>query len=125
MNSVNLVGRIATDLEDGECFKYSPSGTAVLDIILAVQRTRGEKNSEGRREADFFNVVAFGKTAEFVATYLQKGSIVSVTGELRQERWEGGDGKKRSKIKVIANSINGISNWKEKETKEEKDEPDF
>lgn len=92
-NHVVLVGRLTRDPE----IKFSTSGTQIATFSLAVDR--GKDN-----EADFVNIVAFGKTAEFVGNYFVKGRLVLVEGPLRIEKYEK-DGEMKTATKVVANNV--------------------
>ena len=95
MNTVNIIGNITKDIE----LRYTPNGTAVVTLSIAVNERRGEEDY-----ASFFDVIVFGKQAENCNQYLSKGKKVGVTGRLRQERWEK-DGAKRSKVVIIAERV--------------------
>ena len=82
INNVVLVGRMTRDAE----LRYTPSNQAVATFTLAVNRNF--KNQNGEREADFVNIVLWGRLAESLASYATKGSLVSVDGELRTRRFE-------------------------------------
>ena len=99
INSVVLVGRLTRDAE----LKYTPTGTAILNLSVAVNRSvkRGDAWED---EVSFFDIVLFGKLAESIAQYCTKGQQIGVQGALRQERWEK-DGAKRSKVKIIAETL--------------------
>ena len=73
MNNFNCIGRIVKDLE----VKTSQGGTTVLNNTVAIKRPFKNKQT-GEREADFINFVAFGKTAEIIAQYHQKGSLIGL-----------------------------------------------
>jgi len=94
VNLVALVGRLTRDPE----LRYSQSGIAVAKFSIAVDRPFN------RDETDFFDIVAFRKTAELAANHLTKGRQVGITGHLQQERWEK-DGEKRSKVVVVVEEI--------------------
>ncbi len=98
-NRVVLVGNLTRDVE----LRYTPQGTAVTDISLAVNE-RIKKNDQWVEEANFFEVTMWGRTAEVASEYLSKGSNVLVEGRLKQDRWEQ-DGQKRSKVKVICDKM--------------------
>lgn len=100
MNQVTLIGRLTKDSE----LKYTQSGTAVARFTIASNKKK--KDSE---EVSFFDIVAWGKLAENLNNYLTKGKQVALCGELRQNRWEQ-DGQKRSKIEVIAYTIQLLGN---------------
>ena len=99
INSVVVVGRLTRDAE----LKYTPNGTAVLDLSVAVNRSvkRGDSWVD---EASFFDVTLFGKLAEGVAQYCTKGQQIGIQGSLRQERWEK-DGATHTKVKIIADTV--------------------
>lgn len=111
MNKVFLIGRATKDPE----LKYIPStGTAVARFSLAVNRDF--KTKDGERKADFFNVVAWGKTAEFLANYLGKGRLVAIHGRIENRSYES-DGQKRYMTEIIAENIE-ILEWGDKKTDE-------
>lgn len=110
MNSVVLSGRIATDLE----LKYTPKGTALLTLRLAV-KDPFKKNSEGKPTAYFFDVKIWDKPAEFVANYLKKGDSLILSGELKQETWTAADGTNKSKVVVEARNVEQAGSSKPKE----------
>ncbi|MEM7454696.1 MAG: single-stranded DNA-binding protein [Planctomycetota bacterium] len=95
-NRVILVGNLTRDIE----LRYTPQGTAVTDIGLAVNE-RVKKNDEWVDEVNFFDVTLWGRTAEVAGEYLSKGSSILIEGRLKLDRWEQQDGAKRSKIKII------------------------
>jgi len=99
INIVVLVGRLTRESD----LKYTNSGTAVCKFSLAVNR-RKRTGDKWEDEVSFIDVVLWGKSAEALHPYLDKGKQVSIAGELRQSRWEQ-DGQSRSKIEVIANTV--------------------
>lgn len=99
-NKVILMGNLTRDPE----LRYTPNGTAVATLSLAINR-RYKANEEWREETDFFDIVVFGKQAENCGEYLKKGRPVLVDGRLSQRRWETDDGQKRSKVEVVAFSV--------------------
>lgn len=95
--SVNVVvvsGRLTRDPELKDL-----GGNAVCSFSLAV-----DEFSKGEKRANFFDVVAWSKTAETCAKYLTKGREVTVVGRLRWSSWES-DGAKRSKVEIVANQV--------------------
>ena len=98
-NRVVLVGNLTRDVE----LRYTPQGTAVTDIGLAVNE-RVKRNDQWVDEANFFDVTLWGRLAEIAGEYLSKGSSVLIEGRLKQESWEQ-EGKKRSKVKVVAEKL--------------------
>jgi single-strand DNA-binding protein len=102
VNNITILGNITRDPE----LRFTPSGTAVVNFGLAVNRNVQNKNSgEWETEADFFNVTAWYKLAENCAESLTKGDRVLVSGRLSQDSWEDKEGKKRSTVKIVANVI--------------------
>ncbi len=102
VNRVVLVGRLTRDPE----MKYTPAGVAVAQMGIAVDRF--SKNEQGEYETDFFNVVAWRRTAEFAANYLTKGRLISVDGRLQMRSWIAQDGTKRSTVEIVADNIQGL-----------------
>jgi single-strand DNA-binding protein len=99
INHVVLVGRLTRDAE----LKSIASGQAVCKFSIAVNRSR--KNGEQwEDEPNFFDVVLWGRRGEALHQYLNKGKMVAVDGELRQDRWQQ-DGQNRSKVEIVANNI--------------------
>ncbi|MGV3187222.1 single-stranded DNA-binding protein [Staphylococcus hyicus] len=93
-NSVILTGRITKDLE------LKPAGqTQVTNFSMAVD------NPFKRDDASFFDIVAFGKTAELLNNYCGKGSKILIEGNLKQDRFQDKQGNNRSAVRVIANRI--------------------
>lgn len=99
MNIVALIGRMCADAE----LKYLPSGVAVANFNIAVNR---QFKKEGEQQtADFFPVVCFKHSAEYISKYGKKGMSISVNGRLQQRSWVQQDGTKRSVIEVMAENI--------------------
>jgi single-strand DNA-binding protein len=99
MNSVTLIGRLTRDSE----LKYSSGGAAIASLSIAVN----SKKKQGDRwvdEVDYFDCTLFGKQAESLNQYLNKGKQIGITGRLKQNRWEK-DGQNYSKVVVIVNQI--------------------
>jgi single-strand DNA-binding protein len=99
INRVILVGRLTRDAE----LSYTTSGFALTKFSLAINR-RKKQGDQWVDEANYFDIVLWGKRGESLNQYLQRGQQVAVEGELRQERWEK-DGMKRSKVTVEATNI--------------------
>ncbi len=97
-NKVILMGNLTRDPE----LKYLPNGTAVASVGLAVSRTYTDRQSgERREEVCFVDLDAFGRTAETMNEYLQKGRPVHIEGRLRYRTWETDDGQRRGKHDVL------------------------
>ncbi len=99
VNHVVLIGRLTRDAE----LKYSSGGAAICRFSLAINR-RKKQGDEWVEEANFFDVVLFGKSGESINQYLVKGKQVAVEGELHQNRWEQ-DGQSRSKVEIYATNV--------------------
>lgn len=99
LNQVNLMGNLTRDPE----IKYTPKGTAVAQIGLAINRHWKNDAGVKQEETTFVDVELWGRTAEVVGEYFKKGAPIFITGRLKQESWTDKEtGKPRSKMKVIA-----------------------
>ncbi len=107
MNNVCLTGRLAADPD----LKFTPSGKPVCAMRLAVNR-RYNPNLE-KQEADFFNLVAFDKTAEYAANNFEKGMLLEVQGTLRDSSYTARDGTKKYRVEVWVNNANRLSKPKD------------
>lgn len=100
LNHVIEIGRIVRDPDN---LAYTTSGTARLNLSIAVNRSE-KRNGAWTDKASFFDVTVWGKTAENIKLYLHKGKQIAVDGYLDQQRWEK-DGKKFSKVVIVADSV--------------------
>ena len=105
LNRVMLMGNLTRDPE----LRYVPSGTAVTNFSLAVNRLYTTQSGEKKKETCFVRVVAWGRMAETCGEFLTKGSAVFVEGRLQSRSWETPDGQKRSAIDIIALSIQDLT----------------
>ena len=103
MNSVNIVGRIGKDIE----LKYLQSGSAVASFSIAVDQSY-KKEGQKVDKTSWFDISAFGKTAETVNNFFHKGSMIGITGELEQQTWKAQDGTNRSKVIIKLQNITFI-----------------
>jgi len=101
LNKVFLIGNLTRPPE----LRYTPSGTAVADLRLAVNRNYTTQGGEKREETCFLTVVVWGKQAETCGEYLDKGSPILVEGRLQARDWETKDGQKRTVIEVVAERV--------------------
>ena len=101
LNKVFLIGNLTRDPE----IRYTPQGTAVANLGLAVSRKFRDKNQELKEEVCFLTVVVWNKVAENCNQYLHKGSPVFVEGRLTMRSWEDTAGKKRTVIEVRAERL--------------------
>jgi single-strand DNA-binding protein len=99
LNKVILIGRLTAD----PTLRYTQSGHATSSFTLAVDR--GRKNAQGEKEVDFIGCVAWKKTAEVVAEYTKKGSLMAIDGRLQVRTYDAKDGGKRWVTEVIAETV--------------------
>lgn len=104
VNQVSLGGRLTRDPE----LRYIPSGTAVCEFGLAINRKWKDKE-----ETTFVDVVAWGKTGETIQKYLKKGDPIFLNGRLTFESWEDRDGGKRNRLKVTAHDFQFVGGKKD------------
>ena len=101
INRVTLVGRLTRDPE----LRHIPSGTAVLELGLAVNGRQQDDAGNWVDKPNFFDVKVYGRQAETLAQHLQKGRRIGVDGRLDWRSWEAQDGSKRSKVDVVAQNV--------------------
>jgi single-strand DNA-binding protein len=109
INRVVLVGRIARDPES----RQTNNGMEVVDFTIAVDKRQGKREDE--QEPNWFRISAFGKTAEYVTTYLGKGRLVAVDGRLEHRKYQDRDGNNREAISIIADNVQGLDRPREDE----------
>jgi single-strand DNA-binding protein len=101
-NKVILLGNLTRDPE----VRYTPKGSAVCDLGVAVNRVYTTDSGEKREEATFVDVTFWGRTAEVAGEYLKKGRPIFIEGRLQLDSWEDKQsGQKRSKLKVIGETM--------------------
>src|SRR5213076_3188491 len=101
-NKVILLGNLTRDPE----VRYTPNGSAVCDLGVAVNRVYTTDSGEKREEATFVDVTFWGRTAEVAGEYLKKGRPIFIEGRLQLDSWEDKQsGQKRSKLKVIGETM--------------------
>ena len=101
LNKVFLIGNLTRDPE----LRFTPSGTAVANIGIAVNNRYQDSSGNWVDEPNYFTVVAWGRQAELSNEHLRKGSPILVEGRLRWRSWEAPDGQKRSVVEVVANRV--------------------
>lgn len=104
-NKVFLIGRLTRDPE----LRRIPSGTAVAEFSLAVNRYYNDSSGERKEETSFVDIVVWGKRAETFSEYMSKGEEVLIEGRLKQDRWTTDDNQNRSKIRVICENFQFLS----------------
>src|SRR6476469_1141484 len=101
-NKVILLGNLTRDPE----VRYTPTGTAVTELGMAVNRVYTAENGEKREETTFVDVTLWGRTAEIAGEYLKKGRPVFIEGRLQLDTWDDKQsGQKRSKLKVVGEGL--------------------
>ena len=102
MNKVILMGRLARDPE----LRTTPTGRQVANMTIAVNRRISRANAQaGQQTADFINLVAWERTAEFADKYLNKGSQILIEGRMQTRSYEAQDGSKRYVTEVNVDQI--------------------
>lgn len=96
INNVTLVGRLTKDPD----LRYTTSGTGVATFTLAVNRNF--TSADGNREADFINCVIWRKSAETLANYAHKGTLIGVTGRIQTRNYENQQGQRVYVTEVVA-----------------------
>ncbi|WP_145083008.1 single-stranded DNA-binding protein [Aureliella helgolandensis] len=99
-NRVILMGNLTRDIE----LRYTPAGTPVTEVGLAVNDRRKGQNGEWIDETTFVDITFWGRTAEVASEYLSKGSPVFIEGRLKLDTWEK-DGQKNYKLRVVCDRM--------------------
>jgi single-strand DNA-binding protein len=113
LNRVILIGRLVADPE----LKYTPSGIAVAQFRIAVDRPLSNEARQAGQEkqADFIDIVAWRQSAEFASQYLTKGRLVAVEGKLQIREYQTQDGQRRKAAEVVADNLKGLDRPRESE----------
>ena len=98
LNKVIIVGRVTADPQ----LRTTPGGQSVTTIGVATNRTWNDKNGQKQEEAEFHNVVLWGRTAEVAAQFLVKGATVLIEGRLRTRSWTDKQGQQRKTTEIMA-----------------------
>jgi len=112
MNKVILIGRLTADPN----LRYTQNGTPVTTFTLAVDKPFADK--DGKRGADFIDIVAWRKLAEVVAQNITKGRLVAVEGRLQIRSYNDQNGIRRKVAEVIANEVKFLDRPKQEQTSE-------
>ena len=99
LNVVAIMGRLVADPE----LRTTQQGTNVCTFRIACERSYTPKGQQ--RQADFVDIVAWGKTAEFICKFFQKGSMIAVEGSLQTRNYQDKQGNKRTAVEVVASNI--------------------
>jgi single-strand DNA-binding protein len=112
-NRVLLIGNLTRDPE----VRYTPKGTAVADIGLAVNRSVPSEDGERREEVTFIDVTLWGRQAEIAEQYLKKGRSVFIEGRLQLDSWDDKQtGQKRSRLKVVGENLQMLGSRQDSES---------
>ena len=101
LNKIFIIGRVTKDPEG----RALPSGSQVVNLSVATNRTYNDQAGNKQEQTEFHNVVAFGKLAEICQKYLQKGQLVMFEGRMQTRSWEGQDGQRKYKTEILAENM--------------------
>ena len=102
LNKVMLIGNLTRDPE----LRYTPKGTAVAEIGMAINRVRTDEQGQRQEDTTFVDVTLWGRQAELAQQYLSKGRPVYIEGRLQMDTWEDkASCQKRSKLKVVGENM--------------------
>lgn len=126
LNQCNFIGRLGKDIE----LRYMPSGGAVANFSVACSDDYKDKTTgQAVEQTNWINVVAFGKLAEIMGQYLQKGSKVFISGKQRTRKWQDQSGQDKYTTEIVANEMqmldsrsDGIQNAKPQQARPEKNQ---
>ena len=117
INRVILMGRLVADPE----LKTTNSGVSVTSFRIAVDRSYVKQGEQ--RQADFFDIVAWRNSAEFVCKHFTKGSLIAVDGQLQSRQYQTKDGQNRTAIEVVADNISFTGERKDNPPVDQQPEP--
>lgn len=121
LNQVFLIGNLTRDPES----RFTPSGTAVAQFSLAINRSFKAANGEKQEEVVFVDVEAWGKSAEVITKYCAKGRPLFVSGRLKLDQWEDKKtGEKKSRMKVVCENFQLLGGKPEGASQGAQSEPD-
>ncbi|MEE1017929.1 MAG: single-stranded DNA-binding protein [Acutalibacteraceae bacterium] len=99
LNIAVIMGRLTADPE----LRTTQNGISVCSFSVAVERNY---ETNGKRETDFINCVAWRQTAEFISRYFHKGSMIAINGSIQQRQYTDKDGNKRSAFEILVDNAN-------------------
>lgn len=99
LNVIAVMGRLVRDPE----LRQTTTGKTVASFRIACDR--GRRDANGQTQADFFDVTAWDKTAEFVCKYFQKGSLIAIDGRLQSRNYQDKSGSNRTAIEILVNNV--------------------
>lgn len=101
LNKALIIGHLGQDPEP----RYTPSGTAVVNISVATNEVTRDSDGNDKELTEWHRVVLWGKQAEFVGNYVKKGQLVFIEGRLQTRSWEDRNQVKRQTTEIVANTI--------------------
>ena len=104
MNNINIIGRIGKEIE----LKFLPSGSAIANFSIAVNQDYKKQDGNKVEKTSWFDITAFGKTAENLNSFFNKGSMIGISGELEQQTWTAQDGTNKSRVVIKLQSFTFI-----------------
>ena len=121
LNKVFLIGNLTRDPE----LRYTPSGTAIVNFGIAVNRSWKDQSGEVKKEVCFVDISMFGRRAEVISEYFSKGNPIFIEGRLRFEQWETKDCQKRITLRVVAEDFQFLGKTRKGEGADSPDETGF
>ena len=121
LNKVFLIGNLTRDPE----LRHTPSGTAVVNFGIAVNRSWKDQSGEVKKEVCFVDISMFGRRAEAINEYFSKGNPIFIEGRLRFEQWETKDCQKRNTLRVVAENFEFFTATRKGEGADSPDETEF
>ena len=112
LNKVTLIGNITKDIK----LKSLPSGIKVASFGLATNRTWKDKEGNKQEQAEFHNIIAFGKQAETISQYCGKGDQLFIEGRLQTRSWDKEDGTKAYRTEIVLENFQFGNKIEKKET---------
>lgn len=121
LNQCNFIGRVGKTPE----IKFTASGTAVANLSIACSEKFKSKSGEWEEKTEWVNIVFWGKLAEIVGEYVDKGKEIFVTGRLTTRKWTDKDNKDRYTTEIVGEKMQMLSGKGEKREPQGNDEPQF
>ncbi len=100
LNVVAIMGRLVADPQ----LRQTTTGRNVASFRIACDRNR--RGPDGQSQADFIDIVAWERTAEFVCRYFQKGSLIAIDGRIQTRQYQDKNGNNRTAVEIVANNVN-------------------
>ena len=120
INRVVLVGRLTKDPE----LRALPSGTSVCSLRIACNSSRRDADGEMLERPNYFDVAAYGPSADSISQYTRKGSRVGIDGRLEWREWETSEHQKRQAVSVVADTVQFLDGPGERASRGTQDDDD-